>query len=176
MGDRQVVYVVLFRRLEENTFLEVLGVNGMIILKWSARRGVGSVESFDCTTEPLSSIKCAEFVKKFRKFLVRLFECLLAGRLVDQSVSLCDSQTSERKTHLTHSLSHSFHAKSQHTLTFPANHFLAIKTYIKSCTGLSRPSGFQKVPRQSSNEGSKVIRPMDLPTLPARNIPVTHFC
>jgi len=42
MGDRQGVYVILSRRPEGKTHLEDLSIDGMIILKGSARRGMGA--------------------------------------------------------------------------------------------------------------------------------------
>jgi len=42
MGDRQGVYMVLIRRPEGKTHLEGLSIDGMIILKGSARRGMGA--------------------------------------------------------------------------------------------------------------------------------------
>jgi hypothetical protein len=41
MGDRQGVYMVFIRRPEGKIHLEGLGVDGMIISKESARRGMG---------------------------------------------------------------------------------------------------------------------------------------
>jgi hypothetical protein len=41
MGERQGVYMILISRLEGKTHLESLGVGGKIILKGSARRGMG---------------------------------------------------------------------------------------------------------------------------------------
>jgi len=42
MGDRQGVYMVLIRRPEGKTHLEGLSIDGTIILKGSARRGMGA--------------------------------------------------------------------------------------------------------------------------------------
>ena len=60
----------------------------------------GSVDDFDCGSEPLSSIKCTELFDQLRNCYVCLF--VMAGRPVCQ----CLSQTSQLKTHFTQSISY----------------------------------------------------------------------
>jgi hypothetical protein len=58
---------------------------------------------------------------------VWLFVCLLAGRPVGQSVSQRLFQISELKTHLTHSITHSFPADSEQNFRFQQTVFLLQK-------------------------------------------------
>jgi hypothetical protein len=79
MGDRQGVYIVSIRRPEGKPHLEDLGVDGLI-LKGYARRRMG-VASFECGSEPFSSMKCTELLDWLRN-------CKFVCWPVDRSVSV----------------------------------------------------------------------------------------
>jgi len=66
MGNRQSLFMVLSRRPEGKPHLEGLGVDGIIILKGSARRGMGAWIVSKAIMNLLSSTMCKELFDLLR--------------------------------------------------------------------------------------------------------------